>query len=251
MAEDRKPDSSKKEEAKDRKIRLVPNKDEQYKPMKATITCGKCGKEWEAVLQPCVNISLHPDEKEKVLDGSFFHRVCPSCGETISVFYPCLYDDMQKALMIYLLPEDTEKALEALNAQQKNWSPDMLKAAKICKMRAVGSLIQLVEKIKIFDEGLDDRYVELTKPFIFAQFQKAHPEVEGIAALYEKQNGKNGYTIFCKDGKQFWAEIPEGVYEEVERIFKDEVEKKTTTEYEMIGPGWAHDKIATLMGKSE
>ena len=83
MAEDRKPDSSKKEEEQDRKIRLVPNKDEQYKPMKATITCGKCGKEWEAVLQPCVNISLHPDEKEKVLDGSFFHRVCPSCGETI------------------------------------------------------------------------------------------------------------------------------------------------------------------------
>ena len=167
---------------------LTPGENEKYKPVKADLVCPHCKKKSTMTLRACVNVSLHPEEKQQVLDGSFFQYTCPACGEKISISYPILYDDMGKALMIYLLPDETEVALEKLNAQQSSWSEDMLKAATVCTMRAVRNINELCEKIKIYDAGLDDRYVELTKAFVFAQFIKQQPDFVAVQVLYDRQN---------------------------------------------------------------
>ena len=236
---------------KNEKIKLIPKDEEIYLPMKVDVTCGNCGKTWNQSLQQCVNISLHPEEKERIMDFSFFSHECPFCGVSSILQYPLLYDDMEKALMIYLLPEDTEETLKKLNTQQQFWSPEMLKAARICTMRAVSHRAVLVEKIRIFDAGLDDRIVELTKSFIFVKFRKERPDVDARTALFEQQDGKNGYTIFAGDGKRFWAEIPEGVYDEVKRIFEPYLDKKQKTEYELIDPAWAHEMLGKMLGKND
>lgn len=229
-----------------REFNLTPGENEQYKPVKADITCRKCGKKSTLTLRACVNVSLHPEEKEQVLDGSFFQYTCPDCGEIMSVTYPLLYDDMAKALMIYLLPDQTEEALAKLNEQQKNWSEEMLKAAKVCTMRAVRTINDLAEKIKIADAGLDDRYVELSKAFVFAQFLKQKPGCEVVQVLFEQQNGKDGIVIFSKDGKQYWVEFQEGLYDEVVRMFEDKVGKTSGTEYELIDAGWSMKILANI-----
>lgn len=228
---------------------LTPGENEQYKPVKADITCAKCGRKDTLTLRACVNVSLHPEEKQQVLDGSFFQYTCPDCGEKMTVIYPLLYDDMAKALMIYLLPDQTEDALAKLNAQQKTWSEDMLKAAKVCTMRAVRSINELAEKIKIADCGLDDRFVELSKAFVFAQFLKQSPGTEVVQVLFERQEGKDGLVIFSKEGKKFWVEFPEGLYDEVVSMFEDRVKKGSGTEYELIDAGWSM-KILSNINKS-
>jgi hypothetical protein len=225
---------------------LTPGENEQYKPVKADITCRKCGKKDTLTLRACVNVSLHPEEKQQVLDGSFFTYKCPDCGEEMSIVYPLLYDDMAKALMIYLLPDQTEEALAKLNAQQKNWSDEMLKAAKVCTMRAVRSINELAEKINIADAGLDDRFVELSKAFVFAQFLKQKQGCEVVQVLFERQNEKDGIVIFSKDGKQFWVEFPEGLYDEVVRMFEEKVGKSSGTEYELIDAGWSMKILADI-----
>ena len=225
---------------------LKPGENEQYKPVKADITCSSCGKKSEITLRPCVNVSLHPEEKKMVLDGSFFVYTCPSCGEKMPIAYPCLYDDMGRALMIYILPDQTEEALQQLNAQQSTWSADMLKAAKVCTMRAVRTVDELAEKIKIADAGLDDRFVELSKAFVFAQFLKQMPGFQARKVLYEQQSGQDGLTIFSAEGKQYWAAFPEGLYDEVVRMFTDWVGKKENTEYELIDAGWSMRILSTI-----
>ena len=225
---------------------LTPGENEQYKPVKADITCAKCGKKHTLTLRACVNVSLHPEEKEQVLDGSFFQFTCPDCGEKMAISYPLLYDDMAKALMIYFLPGQTEEALSKLNAQQNTWSEDMLKAAKVCTMRAVRSINELSEKIKIADSGLDDRFVELSKAFVFAQFLKQNPGCEAVSVLYERHEDKDGLVIFSKEGKQYWVEFPEGLYDEVVRMFEDRVGKAPGTEYELIDAGWAMKILADI-----
>ena len=60
---------------------LTPGENEQYKPVTAEITCSKCGKKNTLTLRACVNVSLHPEEKAQVLDGSFFRYKCPECGK--------------------------------------------------------------------------------------------------------------------------------------------------------------------------
>lgn len=235
---------------KNKEFNLLPGEEERYKPVVADITCNKCGKTNQLTLRACVNVSLHPEEKSQVLDGSFFAYTCPSCGEKISVSYPLLYDDMAKALMIYLLPGDTEQALQKLNAQQETWSKDMLKAAKVCTMRAVRSLNELTEKIKIADAGLDDRYVELTKAFVFAMVQRQNPDFHAVMFFYEQNEGKNGFLMRDEAGKTLWAEFPEGLYEEVIRMFKDIVEKQSSTNYELIDANWSVKVMAKTQGVS-
>lgn len=228
---------------------LTPGEKEQYKPVTAEITCSHCGRKDTISLRACVNVSLHPEEKQQVLDGSFFMYTCPDCKEQTAVSYPLLYDDMGKALMIYLLPGQTEDALEKLNAQQETWSEDMLKAAKVCTMRAVRSINELAEKIKIADAGLDDRFVELSKTFVFAQFLKQNPGFTAVQVLFERQEDKDGLIIFSKDGKKFWAEFPEGLYDEVVSMFEDRVKKESKTEYELIDANWSM-KILSNITKS-
>ena len=191
-------------------------------------------------------MSLHPEEKKQVLDGSFFVYTCPDCGEKMNVVYPLLYDDMAKALMIYLLPDQTEEALAKLNAQQKTWSEDMLKAAKVCTMRAVRSINELAEKIKIYDAGLDDRFVELAKAFVFAQFLKQTPGCQVVQVLFERQEEKDGLVIFSKEGKQYWVEFPEGLYDEVVSMFEDKVKTSADTEYTLIDAGWSMKILADI-----
>ena len=231
---------------KTKDFNLTPGENEQYKPVTAEITCSKCGKKNTLTLRACVNVSLHPEEKEQVLDGSFFQYKCPECGEEMSVTYPLLYDDMGKALMIYLLPGQTEDALAKLNAQQKTWSDEMLKAAKVCTMRAVRSVNELAEKINIADAGLDDRVVELSKAFVFSQFLKQDPGCEVVQVLFERQNEKDGIVVFSKDGRRFWVEFPEGLYDEVVRMFGEKVGKASGTEYELIDAGWSMKILADI-----
>ena len=225
--------------SEEKKHELLPNSEERYKPVEAEITCPKCGKKSTLQLRACVNVSLHPEEKEMVLDGSFFKYACPDCGEKIPVTYPCLYDDMGKALMIYLLPDATEEALEQLNAQQSTWSKDMLKAAEICTMRAVRTQNDLCEKIKIAEAGLDDRYVELAKAFVFAQFMKQKPDFQTAQVLYERNDGKDGIVVIDRSGTTLWVEFPEGLYDEVIRMFSSRVEQEKSTKYELIDVNWS------------
>ncbi len=222
----------------EKEFNLTPGENERYKPVKADLTCPKCGKPHTLTLRACVNVSLHPEEKAQVLDGSFFQYKCPDCGESIAVTYPCLYDDMGKALMIYLLPDETEVALAKLNAQQEKWSEDMMKAAKVCTMRAVRSVNELCEKIKIADADLDDRYVEITKAFVFAQFLRQQPDFLATQVLYDRQDGEDGLVIMGKDGKTLWVVWPEGLYDEVINMFGDRVESEKTTTYELIDANW-------------
>ena len=223
---------------------LTPGENEKYKPVKADLVCPHCKKKSTMTLRACVNVSLHPEEKQQVLDGSFFQYTCPACGEKISISYPILYDDMGKALMIYLLPDETEVALEKLNAQQSSWSEDMLKAAKVCTMRAVRNINELCEKIKIYDAGLDDRYVELTKAFVFAQFIKQQPDFVAVQVLYDRQNEEDGLVIMGKDGKTLWVSWPEGLYDEVINMFSDRIGSGKSTAYELIDANWSMKILA-------
>ena len=65
---------------------LLPNEEERYKPISADLTCRKCGKKSKVQLRACVNVSLHPEEKEQILNGSFFKFTCPDCGHTHELF---------------------------------------------------------------------------------------------------------------------------------------------------------------------
>ena len=110
-------------------------------------TCARCGAEHTAEVPQSVNVAASPELKERVRNGSFFTWNCPHCGAVNLLKFPFLYHDPQEHLMLVLTdaPVNAEGVPEGYTG------------------RLVRSVGELIEKINIFDAGLDDLTIELCK----------------------------------------------------------------------------------------
>lgn len=128
------------------------------------VTCPKCAHAFEAPVWGSVNVTLDPELKEKVLSGELWLCVCPACGYSDRLDWGTLYHDQEQRFMV--LYTDEEDALDKMNAEETRMAqmaPGLAGPAKGYRLRIVRSERDLREKILIFDSGLDDRVVELTK----------------------------------------------------------------------------------------
>ncbi|HEX4125115.1 MAG TPA: CpXC domain-containing protein [Tepidisphaeraceae bacterium] len=145
--------------------------------MKIKLPCPGCGAPAEFVSWTSLNATLDPHEKTRLLDRSLTQFKCSACGHEAQVIYPLLYHDMDNGIMIWLLPPSAAEAKE----------PEALPAdvarqlGERYRYRAVSHLNELIEKIQIFDAGLDDRVVELAKLVAAA---KLPPEKIGASEVF-------------------------------------------------------------------
>ena len=157
-----------------------------------TVTCPKCGTEHPFVIWSSINTTLNPDMKAAVKDLSAFQFECPSCGEKTYVDYGCLYHQMEDRIMIQYANSD--KSAEQCYEMMTRDGPtgilqDMRKNGYL--LRIVRSQRELLEKIAVFDAGLDDRIIEICKVFILAAFHEGNPDCGEIETLYFRDDDKN------------------------------------------------------------
>lgn len=139
------------------------------------VTCPSCHHEGDFEVWDSINTVLDPEMKEKVLNQSIFLYTCPNCGETFRLNYPTLYHQMEDLVMIYLVPEsEVEKTYEMFYGE--NALADY-RTEKYLN-RIVTSANQLIEKIKIFDAGKDDRIIELVKLLAADSILKNNPAID-------------------------------------------------------------------------
>ena len=108
--------------------------------------CPACGTRFDLQRQDLINIRLNPELKSAVVSGELFLQECPQCGRRHLVTWP----------MVYLDPE--EKLLLMLSDK-----PLVLSETEGYTARLVSRPGDMIEKVKIFDAGLDDKAVELCK----------------------------------------------------------------------------------------
>lgn len=124
--------------------------------------CPHCGNEVEVPTVSIVNTKTNPELKQQLLEGKLFIWNCSHCGADNLVSYPLLYHDPAAKLLMWLsdgVPEVEAKMVEAIAAQ-----PDMADYTA----RIVDTPGELMEKIKIFDAGLEDIPMEICK-YVTAQ----------------------------------------------------------------------------------
>lgn len=109
--------------------------------------CSRCGAQHSAEVPQSVNAEASPELKEQVRSGALFTWNCPHCGTANLLKFPFLYHDPQEHLMLVL----TDAAVNAEGV------PDGYTG------RLVRSAGELIEKINIFDAGLDDLAIEMCK----------------------------------------------------------------------------------------
>jgi len=155
--------------------------------------CSKCGKAHK--IKICNKITDADSElREKLMDGSLFVWECPDCGTKNLAIWPLLYTDNKLKVILLLTQENiaAEGEIPGFTA------------------RRVAGVGELVEKMKIFEAGLDDVAIELCK-FVTTQEMK-----KDVPLKFLKIEGSEGEMIFTypENGEMQMIEVGLNVYED-------------------------------------
>lgn len=146
------------------------------------LQCRHCGAAIYANLPPEVDAVARPGAKRALLDGSFFQLSCPKCLQSTQALPRLFYRDAAAMLMAVLDPTESRQELffaDAVPAFRQGYS-----------LRLAASPEALAETLRIFEDGLSDKVLEVWK---FAHMERIAREYAGrqIEALrYAQSQGK-------------------------------------------------------------
>lgn len=177
------------------------------------LVCPECKEKFQANIYTSINVQMDQDIKNKVLNGTFFDFECTHCHKTFNIPYPVLYHDMDRKLLLqFSADEDVEQTMKVLSA---------IDISKDYTVRFVDTYRNWIEKILIFDSGLDDRIMELYKLLVLSQYEDA----SNLNGLYywNIQNVENPHYVLVLDEKQsdtmHFMPFHMDVYKQVEEVF--------------------------------
>lgn len=132
------------------------------------LACPDCSHPARYALWTGVNVTLEPELKQEVLRQELNRVQCPECEAQFEVVTTMVYHDMEAGVMIELRPEGPEFSeqrqwsSERLREETERWAEQAVHEMGY-RLRRVGTMNRLVEKVLVFDEQLDDRVIEVIK----------------------------------------------------------------------------------------
>ena len=160
-----------------------------------SITCPFCGYMGNIAVTEKANIDSTTDIKEKLLKKLFFKFKCPDCYKDFQAEYSVLFENLENNLLIYYVPEKetaTMKKVEKISVVNAMGN----------KLRIVNNQNELLEKILVTQDRLDDIIIEYVK----------HVIVNSVAKE-QKDKVKNLYYSGTKDDTlHFVAPLKDGLY---------------------------------------
>jgi len=161
------------------------------KPTTIRVACPACGHEQEFDAWQSINATAEPELKQRLLSGRLTTCQCAECGRAAQVAFAMLYHDMDKRLVIWFVPgEGPIDSLENAGMEAIDRMTD-----EGYTFRLVRTHNELVEKILIFDDELDDRVLELFKFAIWSSMDEAHRPAEGSMLYVGTSESKTGERI--------------------------------------------------------
>ncbi|MBR3212173.1 MAG: CpXC domain-containing protein, partial [Firmicutes bacterium] len=188
-------------------------------------------------------------DKQALLDGTFFVTTCRECGDRILVEYPIMYVDRDKKLTVYMLPGGGPEVLEQLNSlpvPEKDVDPEAV-------FRLVTNGTDLIEKILIFDNGRDDRLIELYKLVLAGKIREDWPDVTGDDLLYYSENGSEFFIVWDEDldpgSEKLTIILDEELYQRLIDDFSEAVALEPN-KYALVDQEWIEERATVEGGES-
>lgn len=229
------------------------------------MTCSHCGAEHVVEIIAGVNAASEPELKARIKDGSAFVTECPFCGYRSLVSGQLLYHDPSERVMVWLLPEGV-----ALSGQQQNLVSSSVPGLENYTLRRVLSAGEMIEKVNIFDAGLDDRVMELCKHVTRMELAEGgapgevsgsagaqsgvstpagvigsagapgKPEVFGADMKFFRMDGADNTIIFSfpHESKMQLVEVGFNVYEDCRGILARNPSIKEDTGFALVDADW-------------
>ncbi len=150
------------------------------KAFRESLQCPGCGKPFEFLCYASVNATEDPKLKAALLRGELSTFRCPSCRLETNISYDLLYHDMRAKFFIWLRYPEEQGGSRPIDPR----TDPMFKILQIqddYQFRVVRSLNDLIEKIRLVDDGHDDLVIEVLKVLISMSdnLDLAHPLLYG------------------------------------------------------------------------
>lgn len=205
------------------------------------VRCPKCGCLNEITLWQSLTVSDSEDLKELLLKGELNVLRCNDCGAKALVPTPLLYHDEQKKLMLSFLPaqnaEDAKKQFDAIKSSSRKSGE--LETLKGYNLRYVYDYNSLLEKLLIFDSGLNDKTIEVIKLMVLLQ----EPETaDKRSALFGKKYEDGSIEIMVRnqtDGAVFTSKAPPETYKTIHTALKSSGVKDISFDWEVVDREYA------------
>lgn len=206
------------------------------------ITCPSCGGIFAFDAWTLVNARQNPEVVPKIIDGSICEFTCPSCGYSAHLFHPCLYVDPDKKVCIYLvIDEDMALRAEAMFTDLDN----KIAATSLC--RIVLDRYAFAEKVLTFQEGLDDRALELLKFGI-----RGSLKAQGLADVDDEvsvhlvginESGTMSFSVMCGEDV-FSSDMERGAYD----LFANAIVKSTVADEQplYVNAAWGEHALDVI-----
>jgi hypothetical protein len=124
------------------------------------VDCPKCTAKIPVTIWTSINVTLNPELKSKVLEKRINIFSCSPCEYAAPIGVDLLYHDMSQKFMVWLKDPDAS-GRGSVDSDAEAQAKGMAKHGY--KFRLSTSFTQLIEIIRIFDDGLDDRVLEIMK----------------------------------------------------------------------------------------
>lgn len=194
------------------------------------IICPSCGNSERFTVWDSINVDVNPETRGKVKTGKLFEYICKNCNNKFNTEYKTLYHDCNNRFMIWYFPkgdEDIEKQIIEIDIPIK----EKLRIVKYGKYN-------LIEKIKIFEDRLDDIIIEVMKSIVFSSIpdeeknntiEILYNKLENNTIYFSISNGKGAmlpYKTYMNLLNDYTIEQPkEFVYIDRNNVFKFIIEK--------------------------
>ena len=110
-----------------------------------------CETTFDAEIPSTADWVKDPEVEQLILDGSFMAVACPGCGKRLTPEYPFRFSSVPVVGDLLLVPEADRAAYGRGKLTEPGSTPGRV---------AIG-FPELVEKVLIFGQGLDDRVIEI------------------------------------------------------------------------------------------
>lgn len=206
---------------------------------KREIKCPGCSTVSDMTLWQSITADDSPDLKEDLLKGKINIFRCPACSQVALVPEPMLYTDAKRKLMMSFSPCERESRNGLFEKiKETSRTSGELDNLDGYNLRFVTEYNELLEKILIFDNDLNDKVIEVIKLLVLMQEED---KMDNRVCIFGKcADGFIEFMVQDKKEEQIYtSRVPMLTYETVSKSLTESGVKFKSFNWEMVDAEYA------------
>lgn len=194
----------------------------------------------EVTVWSSITVKDSPDLKADLLSGKVNMFKCPSCSHFGLMPHPMLYHDEEKKLMISFSPTNDPVLKQQLfdNIKKTSSQSDELEKLSGYNLRFTADYNELLEKILIFENGFNDKAIEVIKLMVLSgDIDKSE---QRVCRFGKFENGEIEFMIHdFIENQLYTSAVPKTTYETVYNSLIESGMKNYSFDWEMVDGAYA------------